>query len=151
MKSRAYRGTDVNRVDASRLGRGHEGQALVVGVDVGKFQLAVVGRWADGLFERPWRVANPGQVRDLVELLRALACERTVTVALEPSGTYGDALRQALQDAGLAMRRVNRSRATGPGRLTSWGSPTTGGSPGGTTRWSRNGRQPAGSAGSRKR
>ena len=44
MKSRAYRGTDVNHVDASRLARGHEGQALVVGVDVGKFQLAVVGR-----------------------------------------------------------------------------------------------------------
>jgi hypothetical protein len=37
---------------------------LVVGVDVGKFQLAAVGRWADGRFERPWRVANPGQVRD---------------------------------------------------------------------------------------
>ena len=111
MKSRAYRGTDVNRVDASSLARGHEGQALVVGVDVGKFQLAVVGRWADGLFERPWRVANPRQVRDLVALLRALACERTVTVALEPSGTYGDPLRQALQGAGLAMRRVSPKAA----------------------------------------
>jgi hypothetical protein len=41
MKSRAHRGTDVNRVDASRLARVHEGQALFVGVDVGRFQLAV--------------------------------------------------------------------------------------------------------------
>src|SRR5262245_16368111 len=107
MKSKAYRGTDVNRVDAGCLARGHDGQALVVGVDVGKFQLAAVGRWADGQFERPWRVANPGQVRDLVGLLGALASQRTVTVALEPSGTYGDPLRQALQEAGLAMRRVS--------------------------------------------
>jgi transposase len=111
MKSKAYRGTDVNRVDAGRLTRGHEGQALVVGVDVGKFQLAAVARWADGQFERPWRVANPEQVGALVELLRELACQRAVTVALEPSGTYGDALRQGLQDAGLAMRRVSPKAA----------------------------------------
>jgi hypothetical protein len=111
MKSKAYRGTDVNRVDAGSLARGHEGQALVVGVDVGKFQLVAVGRWADGQFERPWRVANPGQVRDLVGLLGALASQRTVTVALEPSGTYGDPLRQALAEAGLAMRRVSPKAA----------------------------------------
>ena len=111
MKSKAYRGTDVNRVDAGSLARGHEGQALVVGVDVGKFQLAAVGRWADGQFERPWRVANPGQVRDLVGLLGALTSQRTVTVALEPSGTYGDPLRQALEEAGLAMRRVSPKAA----------------------------------------
>jgi hypothetical protein len=98
-------------VDAERLARGHPGQALVVGVDVGKFRLAAVGRWADGQFERPWRVANPGQVRDLVGLLEALASQRTVTVALEPSGTYGDPLRQALEEAGLAMRRVNPKAA----------------------------------------
>jgi transposase len=111
MKSKAYRGTDVNRVDAGSLARGHEGQALVVGVDVGKFQLAAVGRWADGQFERPWRVANPGQVRDLVGLLGALASQRTVTVALEPSGTYGDPLRQALEEAGLATTRVSPKAA----------------------------------------
>ena len=55
MRSKAYRGTDVNRVDVSRLAQGHEGQALVVGVDVGKYQLTAVLRWPDGTFERPWR------------------------------------------------------------------------------------------------
>jgi transposase len=111
MKSKAYRGTDVNRVDAGCLARGHEGQALVVGVDVGKFQLSAVARWADGRFERPWRVANPGQICDLVALLGELAARRPLTVALEPSGTYGDALRQALQDAGLDVRRVSPKAA----------------------------------------
>jgi transposase len=111
MKSRAYRGTDVNRVDVGSLTRGHAGQALVVGVDVGKFQVVAVGRWADGRFERPWRVANPSQVGALVGLLRELAAARAVTVALEPSGTYGDALRQALQDAGLGMQRVSPKAA----------------------------------------
>ena len=32
-------------------------------------------------------------------------------MALEPSGTYGAALRQGLQDAGLAMRRVSPKAA----------------------------------------
>jgi transposase len=111
MKSKAYRGTDVNRVDTGRLAQGHEGQALVVGVDVGKFQLVAVGRWADGRFERPWRVANSGQIRDLVGLLTELASQRAVTVALEPSGTYGDALRQALQEARLPVQRVSPKAA----------------------------------------
>jgi transposase len=111
MRSKAYRGTDVNRVDVGRLAQGHEGQALVVGVDVGKYQLVAVGRWIDGRFERPWRVANPGQIRDLVGLLKGLASQRAVTVALEPSGTYGDALRQALQEAGLPVRRVSPKAA----------------------------------------
>jgi transposase len=111
MKSKAYRGTDVNRVDARQLTRGRGGQALVVGIDVGKFRLAAVARWDDGRFERPWRVANPEQVPDFVGLLTELATRRPVTVALEPSGTYGDPLRQALQDARLAVQRVSPKAA----------------------------------------
>jgi transposase len=111
MKSKAYRGTDVNRVDARQLTRGHDGQALVVGIDVGKFRLAAVGRWPSGQFERPWRVANPQQVPDLVALLAELTAQRPLTVALEPSGTYGDPLRQALQDAGVAVQRVSPKAA----------------------------------------
>ena len=111
MKSKAYRGAAVNRVDVGRLAQGHEGQSLIVGVDVGKYQLVAVGRWSDGRFERPWRVANPGQIGDLVGLLKELASQRAVTVALEPSGTYGDALRQALQEAGLPVRRVSPKAA----------------------------------------
>jgi transposase len=111
MRSKAYRGTDVNRVNARQLSRGREGQALVVGIDVGKFRLAAVARWADGRFERPWWVANPEQVPELVGLLGELAGQRPVTVALEPSGTYGDPLRQALQDARLAVQRVSPKAA----------------------------------------
>jgi transposase len=111
MKSKAYRGTAVNRIDGSRLGAGREGQAVTVGVDVGKYQLAVVARWADGAFERPWSVANPEQVPVLVALLGELGRRHRLTVALEPSGTYGDALRQALGDAGIAVRRVSPKAA----------------------------------------
>jgi transposase len=111
MKSKAYRGTAVNRVEASRIGPGREGQAVTVGIDVGKYQLSAVVRWPDGDFERPWAVANPEQIPALVALLGQLATRHAVAVALEPSGTYGDALRQALGDAGLPVRRVSPKAA----------------------------------------
>ena len=111
MKSKAYRGTDVNRIDLRTLSQGHEGQSLVVGLDIGKFRLAAVARWSDGGFERPWLVDNPAQVPQLVRLLVQGAGQRSLTVALEPSGTYGDPLRQALQDAGLAVQRVSPKAA----------------------------------------
>src|SRR5713101_5459950 len=101
MKSKAYRATAVNRVAAGVIGPGHTGQPVTVGLDIGKYRLLAVARWPDAQFERPWLVANPEQLPDLVALLRQLGQEHALTVALEPSGTYGDPLRQALTDAGL--------------------------------------------------
>jgi transposase len=70
-----------------------------------------VARWPAGQFERPWLVANPEQLPDLLRLLRQLAEGRSVTVALEPSGTYGDPLRPALTDAGVPVQRVSPKAA----------------------------------------
>jgi transposase len=111
MKSRAYRGLAVNRVRADQVGLGRDGQAVMVGVDVGKYRLSVVARWPDGAFERPWGVANPEQIPELVAVLGQLGQRHSVSVALEPSGTYGDPLRQALGDAGIVVRRVSPKAA----------------------------------------
>ena len=111
MKSKAYRATAVNRVDAEQVSRGHPGQPLTVGLDIGKYRVLAVGRWADAQFERPWLVAHPEQLPDLLALLRRLAQDHAVTVALEPSGTYGDPVRQALTDAGLPVQRVSPKAA----------------------------------------
>jgi transposase len=111
MKSKAYRATAVNRIDAGQLGQGHDGQALTVGLDVGKYRILTVARWPDGQFERPWLVDNPQQLPDLLTLLRRLGQDHVLTVALEPSGTYGDPVRQALTDAGLTVQRVSPKAA----------------------------------------
>jgi transposase len=111
MKSKAYRATAVNRVDAAAVSQGHAGQPLTVGLDIGKYRVLAVGRWPDAQFERPWLVAQPEQLPDLVALLRQLGQAHALTVALEPSGTYGDPLRQALTDAGLGVQRVSPKAA----------------------------------------
>jgi len=108
---KAYRATDVKRVDWESVVRGREGQAAAVGVDVAKREVVAVCRWRDGSFLRPWSVDNPGELADFVGLLQRLKTRRELTVAMEPTGTYGDALRQALSDAGMALLRVSPKAA----------------------------------------
>jgi transposase len=110
-KSKAYRATAVNRVDAARVGQEHPGQPVTVGLDIGKYRILVVARWPDAQFERPWLVDNPEQLPDLLAVLRQLGQSHALTVALEPSGTYGDPVRQALTEAGLTVQRVSPKAA----------------------------------------
>ena len=111
MSRKAYRATCVNDVSWEQIARGKEGLGATLGVDVGKFELLVVCRWADGRFERPWRVKNPWEIPTLVALVGQIKAERELVVALESSGTYGDALRQALGDKAIAVQRVGGKAA----------------------------------------
>lgn len=107
MRSRAYASVAVKQINVDELNRGREGLAVVVGIDIGKFSLLATLRWSDGRFERPWKIANPLDIAAFVAILVRLAVGRKLVVALEPSGSYGDALRQALHDAGLVVHRVS--------------------------------------------
>jgi transposase len=111
MKSKAYRPIAVNQIQRDRLLQRHE--ALVhVGLDVGKDYILGVLRWDNHDFERPWRCRNPADLAELAHLLQRLAQGRQLVVALEPTGTYGDALRQALQQADLRVHRVSPKAAS---------------------------------------
>jgi len=106
-RSKAYRAVAVKHVSLDALLAGHGGCPARVGLDISKDEVRAVLRWPDGRFERPWRCDNPGQVGDLTQLLRRLGQGRALVVALEPTGTYGDALRQALHDAAVEVHRVS--------------------------------------------
>jgi len=107
MRRKAYGALRVNHVDAEALLRQRPGHDVVVGTDIGKFEMQVICRWPDGAHDRPWRVQNPGQLPELIGLLQRLGQGRRLVVGMEPSGTYGDALRQALYDAQVEVRRVS--------------------------------------------
>jgi transposase len=111
MNRKAYRATRVNEVNWEPLARGRDGVGITLGVDVGKYTLWPVCRWADGRFERPWRVKNPEEIPALVALVKRMSVGRDLVVAMESSGTYGDALRQALADQGIAVQRVGGKAA----------------------------------------
>jgi transposase len=111
MNKRAYRATCVNDVNWDQLGQGKEGLDIVLGVDVGKYALWAVCRWADGRFERPWRVKNPAEIPALLARVKPMSLGRKLVVAMESSGTYGDALRQALADRAIKVQRVSGKAA----------------------------------------
>ena len=103
-KRRAYRATAVKKVVLEKVLESAPEGDVNVGMDIGKFEGFAVARWSDGTFERPWKAKNPTEIVALVALLQVLARDRTVTVSMESTGTYGDALRQALGDAGPCWR-----------------------------------------------
>jgi transposase len=112
MRNRAYRSTAVKQVQVAEvLNRLAEGPVWA-GVDVGKLTALAVMRDSQGHFERPWKAKMPGEVRELVRCLQELAGQRSLVVAMESTGTYGDALRQALTDAGIPVRRVSGKAAS---------------------------------------
>jgi len=107
MKREAYRSIDVNRVFVESFVADKAGIAAVIGLDVAKSEFMATARWSDGRFERPWRAKNPEEIPDMIHRLQRLADGRSLTIAMESTGTYGDALRQALTDAKLTVHRVS--------------------------------------------
>lgn len=104
MKKRTYRSISVKQVDRQELVGAVVGRRVVVGVDIGKEDpVAVV---TSGPLESVVRFHWSGlsETREVVDLLRSLGPE--VEVVLEPSGTYGDALRWHLGLMGVAVYRV---------------------------------------------
>jgi transposase len=102
-----YSLVDVNEISIQVLARDRFGQRAVVGVDVAKAELVMCVVWPDRMFERPWRVKSPEQLRLAMSKLLELKQSCPVIVAMESSGTYGDAFRQALDDAGISVERVS--------------------------------------------
>jgi transposase len=106
MKKRAYRSIAVKDVDVAEMLSWLGSGDAWVGLDVSKHEIQAVVRNAQGDMQRPWRVPQPGGIPRFVEIVKELAAGRRLIVALESTGTYGDAVRQALGDAGVEVHRV---------------------------------------------
>jgi len=111
MKKRLYSKRPVRKVLDGRLGPDRAGLEASVGVDVSKDTLELVVRWSDEQFEQPVTVRNPLEVPQAIEWLLRIQDGRQLSVAMESSGTYGDAFRQACSDAGLTLLRVGSKAA----------------------------------------
>lgn len=104
---RLYSSRSLKGMDVPALCAGHEGHRAWLGVDVSKTELQMDLRWADGSRVGPYRAENPWEITATTQKLKQLAEGRQLIIALEPSGTYGDAARQAWTDAGLTVHRVS--------------------------------------------
>jgi transposase len=107
VSKRAYSRVKVKSVDVNHLTAKAKGVAKVsVGLDIGKLEIVACLRWPQGQFERPWSVNNPFEINALVELCVEMSKVVEVVVAMESTGTYGDAVRRALTVAKIPVMRV---------------------------------------------
>jgi transposase len=107
MKKRAYRSISVQSVNLEEVQEELQSLGGAVGVDVSKEEFLVSLRYGDGSFERPWRAKSREEMGALVWLLKELHRVCPLRIGMESTGSYGDALRQALTDARLDVHRVS--------------------------------------------
>lgn len=110
MKKRVYRAEKLEKVNVEKLSTEIFGQSIVFGIDVAKedFYGALMNESCEVVKTIKWK--SPGQVRDLVAFLKGLPANR-LQVALEPSGTYGDALRVLLEKNRIDVFLVSPKRS----------------------------------------
>jgi transposase len=92
---RAYKRDKVNSVDVNAVyARGELVKSAVIGLDIAKEEIVACLRWGMDSYERPWSVSNPSEINVLTEILISLRSKGIeLKVAMESTGTYGDAVR----------------------------------------------------------
>jgi transposase len=110
MSKGRYAGVEFNRVNWATMREQVAGQRAVFAVDVAKedFVGVLLDARRTALVTVKW--THPEQSWALVEQLVQLSEVAGLDVAMEPSGTYGDALRWQLAKVGLAVYRVSPKR-----------------------------------------
>jgi transposase len=110
MKKRRYQATPVKklRLDGLLESAGHD--RVVVGIDIAKEDMfAAFEVEGGGVVTVRWK--HPDQTLMFVEVLMVVAARGPVEVVMEPSGTYGDALRNLLESHKVPVFRVNPKRS----------------------------------------
>lgn len=114
-----YRSESVEQIVPEQLAGAFEvGTRVVVGIDVAKrnFVAALCDTAGDTVLRV--RFEHPRQTAQFVGLLAGLqAIGRLVEVAMEPTGTYGDALRYRLGAAKVPVFRVSNKHVHDAGEL----------------------------------
>jgi transposase len=111
MRKRTYRAKEIKQIDVASVGGKVEGRRLVFGIDVAKEDC--FGRLVteDELVVATVKWNQLTDTRQLIGWLQTVrGCAAELEVALEPSGTYADALVHQLKCVGLSVFRVSGKR-----------------------------------------
>src|SRR5688572_15542651 len=108
-KRNTYRTVWLNQVQVEKLKEAVGGRSVTFSVDEAKD--VPVGAVMTGVDEVhatiKWK--QPSETKEVIELLGRLGAKR-VQIVMEPSGTYGDALRAQAWAAGIEVYRVSGKR-----------------------------------------
>lgn len=108
-KKRTYRAIDVQTLNLDAvLSAFAEGAVVTVALDVAKRKFLCALATADGEIEQIVRFEHPSTTNVFLLLLDRLREHgRGVVAVMEPTGTYGDAIRHQLLERGIEVHRVS--------------------------------------------
>ena len=108
MKKKAYRATDIKKINIEQLVLTFGEERAVFGIDVAKtdFYSSLMDEKRKVLTTIKWK--HPEETERFVSLVKQFPSAETV---LEPSGTYGDPLRHLLEKSELPVYRVSPKRS----------------------------------------
>ena len=108
MSKRRYSATKFNAVNWAAIEEQVTRQRCVFAIDVAKEDFVATMMSADRTAVVTLKWTHPQQTRALVEQLSGLAQTAVLEAVMEPSGTYGDALRWQLSQAGIALEGASQ-------------------------------------------
>lgn len=110
MSKHTYRAVEFQQLNWSQLRERIAGERVVLAVDVAKehFVATLMQASRQPLATLKW--SHPVDTRALVSCIESL--DAPVDVVMEPTGTYGDAVRHCLREAGFAIYRVAGKRVS---------------------------------------
>ena len=110
MKKRAYRSVDISMVNVESLSKKVKGKRIAVGTDVAKedYYACLMDEQREVVITTRWK--HPLHSRTFVNLIKDLPAS-SIQVAMEPSGSYGDPVRQLLMESGIEVFRVSPKRS----------------------------------------
>ena len=119
VKKRTYRAVEVESLDVHGLcERLVAGEEVVVGLDVAKRKFLAALATKSGDVLEIVRFEHPVGTRAFLSLLDAFSKGgHAPVVVMEPTGTYGDAIRHQLGQKGIAVHRVSSKHVSDCGEL----------------------------------
>ncbi len=110
MKKRTYQAKKVNKINWSQVKEQLSGETAVFAIDIAKKKQYALLTSADGAVSELLHWHHPEQTADVLGVLQDLCCP--LTVVMESTGTYGDALRYQFTQAGFAVYQISAKRVS---------------------------------------
>ena len=110
MKKHIYRTKKINAIDWIQMKEQLQGSAVVFAIDVAKEKQYALLANADSSVSELLSWNHPEQTREVLTHLENLACP--LTVVMESTGTYGDALRYQFRYSGFEVNQISAKRVS---------------------------------------
>jgi len=106
MSKLKYKTTNVNKLDWTMIEKQVQGKEVIFSIDVAKTDFVGLLRTREEEVIQLISWAHPQDTKEFLDNLKGLGVARLEAI-MEPTGTYGDALRWQLTQRGIPVYRVN--------------------------------------------